>query len=80
MTGISSRREDGVVYMGIPSGSLQDKTLLYLLKAGIITQEDITSVKVEKNYEIQTKISDLILRILDRRDMPAEIHDGVVDF
>lgn len=63
------------VIFGVPSGSLQNKTLQLLTKSGIIRTPEIG-----RGYQIKTEYNDLILRILDRRGMPGEIRDGIADF
>ncbi|MFA6080586.1 MAG: ATP phosphoribosyltransferase [Candidatus Gracilibacteria bacterium] len=60
---------------GVPSGSLQTKTIALLAKSGIIQ-----TTELGRTYEIQTEYDNLIIRILDRRDMPRDITDGIADF
>lgn len=63
------------ILFGVPSGSLQDKTMWLMTWAGIVRKYDPDS----RVYELKTEIDWLILRILDRRDMPEEITDGIAD-
>lgn len=61
-------------YFGVPSGSLNKKTVELLIKAGIIDKDP------GRQYEIQSLIENLVLRVLDRKEMPQNVADGVVDF
>ncbi len=63
------------ILFGVPSGSLQDKTIWLLTWAGIIRKYNPDN----RAYQLATEIDWLVLRILDRRDMPEEIADGIVD-
>ncbi len=60
----------------VPSGSLNKKTLEILVRTWIIPDTKI----FEERYEAKTNIPDLVLRLLDRRDMPRWVKSGMADF
>ena len=66
-------RKEGVLYFGIPSGSLNEQVLRLLDKSG-------RPLKPGRNYEMMGPYDkDVVLRILDRKEMPQKVRDGVVD-
>lgn len=66
-------RKEGVLYFGIPSGSLNEQVLRLLDKSG-------RPLKPGRNYEMMGPYDkDVVFRILDRKEMPQKVRDGVVD-
>ena len=66
-------RKEGVLYFGIPSGSLNEQVLRLLDKSG-------RPLKPGRQYEMTGPYDkDVIFRILDRKEMPQKVRDGVVD-
>lgn len=66
-------RKEGVLYFGIPSGSLNEQVLRLLDKSG-------RPLKPGRHYEMMGPYDkDVVFRILDRKEMPQKVRDGVVD-
>ena len=66
-------KEDGVLYFGIPSGSLNDQVLRLLEKSG-------RPLKKGRQYEMMGPYDkDVVFRVLDRKEMPQKVRDGIVD-
>jgi len=66
-------REKGKVYLGIPSGSLNEQVVRLCQKAGMIEQNP------GRIYEFQSNFNEIIFRVLDRQEMAEEVAMGVVD-
>lgn len=70
---MSYGKKPGVLYFGIPSGSLNEQVLRLLEKSG-------RPLKPGRNYEMMGPYDkDVVFRILDRKEMPQKVRDGVVD-
>ena len=70
---MSFGRKAGVLYFGVPSGSLNEQVLRLLEKSG-------RPLKPGRQYEMMGPYDkDVIFRILDRKEMPQKVRDGVVD-
>ena len=66
-------KEQGVLYFGIPSGSLNEQVMRLLARAGHPLQQS-------RQYELTTPYdSDVVFRVLDRKEMPEKVHKGIVD-
>ncbi len=66
------KRED-LLYVGIPSGSLHDQVVRLLEKAG-------HPLKKGRQYELTSPYDkDVVFRILDRKEMPQKVANGIVD-
>lgn len=66
-------KSEGVLYFGIPSGSLQDQVLRILDKAGY-------PLAKSRRYEQTTPFDDgVVFRVLDRKEMAEKVRKGVVD-
>lgn len=66
-------KKENQLYVGIPSGSLHDQVIRLLDKSG-------RPLKKGRLYELTTPYDpDVVFRILDRKEMPRKIHDGIVD-
>jgi ATP phosphoribosyltransferase len=63
----------GILYFGIPSGSLNEQVLRLLEKSG-------RPLKKGREYELMGPYDkDVVFRVLDRKEMPQKVRDGVVD-
>ena len=70
---MSFGRKEDVLYFGIPSGSLNEQVLRLLEKSG-------RPLKPGRQYEMMGPYDqDVIFRVLDRKEMPQKVRDGVVD-
>ncbi len=66
-------KKEGVLYFGIPSGSLNEQVLRLLAKSG-------RPLKKGRQYELQGPYDkDVVFRILDRKEMAQKVADGIVD-
>lgn len=66
-------RKAGILYFGIPSGSLNEQVLRLLEKSG-------RPLKPGRNYEMMGPYDkDVIFRVLDRKEMAQKVRDGIVD-
>ncbi|RME34426.1 MAG: ATP phosphoribosyltransferase [Deltaproteobacteria bacterium] len=66
-------KKEGLLYFGIPSGSLNEQVLRLLDKAG-------RPLKPGRKYELTSPCDpEVVFRILDRKEMPQKIRDGIVD-
>ncbi len=64
----------GKTYFGLPSGSLNKKTVNVLTKSGLLKEDP------GRKYEVPSAVSDdLVFRVLDRKEMPNNVANGVVD-
>lgn len=70
---MSYGKKEGVLYFGIPSGSLNEQVMRLLEKSG-------RPLKKSRQYELTTSYDpDVIFRVLDRKEMPQKVRDGIVD-
>ncbi|MFO7765646.1 MAG: ATP phosphoribosyltransferase [Pelovirga sp.] len=70
---MSFARKEGVLYFGIPSGSLNEQVLRLLERSG-------RPLKPGRQYEMMGPYDkDVVFRILDRKEMPQKVRDGIVD-
>ncbi|MEE4253285.1 MAG: ATP phosphoribosyltransferase, partial [Desulfuromusa sp.] len=70
---MSYGKKKGVLYFGIPSGSLNEQVLRLLAKSG-------RPLKAGRQYELQGPYDkDVVFRVLDRKEMPQKVADGIVD-
>jgi len=66
-------KKEGILYFGIPSGSLNDQVMRLLEKSG-------RPLKKGRQYELTTSYdTDVVFRVLDRKEMPQKVADGIVD-
>ena len=66
-------KEKGILYFGIPSGSLNEQVMRLLGKAGHPLQHG-------RQYELTTPYDgDVVFRVLDRKEMPEKVQKGIVD-
>lgn len=66
-------KEAGKLYFGIPSGSLHEQVLRLLEKSG-------RPLKKGRQYEMMGPYDqDVVFRVLDRKEMPQKVVDGIVD-
>ena len=66
-------KEEGKLYFGIPSGSLNEQVLRLLEKSG-------RPLKKGRQYEMMGPYDkDVVFRVLDRKEMPQKVRDGIVD-
>ena len=66
-------KKEGVLYFGIPSGSLNEQVLRLLAKSG-------RPLKKGRQYELQGPYDkDVVFRVLDRKEMAQKVSDGIVD-
>jgi len=66
-------KKEGILYFGIPSGSLNEQVMRLLEKSG-------RPLKKGRQYELTTSYdSDVVFRVLDRKEMPQKVRDGIVD-
>jgi len=66
-------KKENLLYFGIPSGSLNEQVMRLLEKSG-------RPLKKGRQYELTTAYDpDVIFRVLDRKEMPQKVRDGVVD-
>lgn len=66
-------KKEGVLYFGIPSGSLNEQVMRLLEKSG-------RPLKKGRQYELTTSYDpDVVFRVLDRKEMPQKVRDGIVD-
>ncbi len=66
-------KKEGVLYFGIPSGSLNEQVMRLLAKSG-------RPLKKGRQYELQGPYDkDVIFRVLDRKEMAQKVSDGIVD-
>ena len=66
-------KKEGVLYFGVPSGSLNEQVLRLLAKSG-------RPLKKGRQYEMMGPYDkDVIFRILDRKEMAQKVSDGIVD-
>lgn len=66
-------KQKGILYFGIPSGSLHDQVLRLLGKAGYPLVKG-------RQYEVSTPFDkDVVFRVLDRKEMPEKVCKGIVD-
>lgn len=71
--GIAHCRQEGVMYFGVPSGSLLDHTVKLLIAAGLLKENP------GRKYEVESELDGVTFRILDRIDIGRLIVMGVVD-
>jgi len=70
---MSYGKKDSKLYVGIPSGSLNEQVVRLLEKSG-------RPVVKGRQYELSTPYDDeVIFRILDRKEMPGKVSQGIVD-
>ncbi|MGK7344240.1 MAG: ATP phosphoribosyltransferase [Candidatus Nitrospinota bacterium M3_3B_026] len=70
---MSYGKKEDVLYMGIPSGSLNEQVTRLLAKSG-------RPVAAARKYELATPYDEgVIFRVLDRKEMPEKVARGVVD-
>ena len=70
---MSYGKKDGILYFGIPSGSLNEQVLRLLEKSG-------RPLKKGREYELMGPYDkDVVFRVLDRKEMPQKVRDGIVD-
>ncbi|MDH5678605.1 MAG: ATP phosphoribosyltransferase [Nitrospinota bacterium] len=70
---MSFGKNENVLYVGIPSGSLNEQVVRLLEKSG-------RPVKAGRLYELSTPYDkDVVFRVLDRKEMPAKVAKGIVD-
>ncbi|NOY13625.1 MAG: ATP phosphoribosyltransferase [Deltaproteobacteria bacterium] len=70
---MSYGKKAGVLYFGIPSGSLNEQVLRLLAKSG-------RPLKKGRQYELMGPYDkDVIFRVLDRKEMAQKVRDGIVD-
>lgn len=66
-------KKEGVLYFGIPSGSLNEQVLRLLEKSG-------RPLKKGRQYELMGPYDkDVVFRVLDRKEMAQKVRDGIVD-
>ena len=66
-------KKEGLLYFGIPSGSLNEQVMRLLEKSG-------RPLKAGRQYELTTSYDpDVVFRVLDRKEMPQKVRDGIVD-
>ncbi len=66
-------KKDNLLYVGIPSGSLNEQVIRLLEKSG-------RPLKKGRMYELTSPYDkDLVFRILDRKEMPQKVAKGIVD-
>lgn len=66
-------KKEGVLYFGIPSGSLNEQVLRLLAKSG-------RPLKKGREYELMGPYDkDVVFRVLDRKEMAQKVCDGIVD-
>lgn len=66
-------KKDGVLYFGIPSGSLNEQVLRILEKAG-------HPLTPGRQYELTTPYdAQVVFRVLDRKEMADKVCKGIVD-
>lgn len=66
-------KKEGVLYFGIPSGSLNEQVLRLLAKSG-------RPLKTGRQYELMGPYDkDVVFRVLDRKEMAQKVKDGIVD-
>ena len=66
-------KKEGVLYFGIPSGSLNEQVLRLLAKSG-------RPLKKSRQYELSGPYDkDVVFRVLDRKEMAQKVSDGIVD-
>ncbi len=70
---MSYGKKEGVLYFGIPSGSLNEQVLRLLAKSG-------RPLKKGRQYELMGPYDkDVVFRVLDRKEMAQKVSDGIVD-
>lgn len=70
---MSYGKKEGVLYFGIPSGSLNEQVLRLLEKSG-------RPLKKGRQYELMGPYDkDVVFRVLDRKEMAQKVRDGIVD-
>jgi ATP phosphoribosyltransferase len=70
---MSYGKNAGVLYFGIPSGSLNEQVMRLLEKSG-------RPLKKGRQYELTTSYDpDVVFRVLDRKEMPQKVACGIVD-
>jgi ATP phosphoribosyltransferase len=70
---MSFGKKAGVLYFGIPSGSLNEQVLRLLEKSG-------RPLKKGREYELTGPYDkDVVFRVLDRKEMAQKVRDGIVD-
>ncbi len=70
---MSYGKKEGFLYFGIPSGSLNEQVMRLLEKAG-------RPLKKGRQYELTTSFDpEVVFRVLDRKEMPQKVRDGIVD-
>ncbi len=70
---MSYGKKEGVLYFGIPSGSLNEQVLRLLAKSG-------RPLKKSRQYELSGPYDkDVVFRVLDRKEMAQKVSDGIVD-
>ncbi|MFQ5328820.1 MAG: ATP phosphoribosyltransferase [Thermodesulfobacteriota bacterium] len=66
-------KRENLLYVGIPSGSLNEQVMRLLEKAG-------HPLKKGRLYELTSPYDrDVVFRILDRKEMPRKVANGIVD-
>ena len=70
---MSFSKNEKILYVGIPSGSLNEQVVRLLEKSG-------RPVKAGRLYEMTTPYDkDVVFRVLDRKEMPSKVALGIVD-
>ncbi len=70
---MSYGKKEDVLYFGIPSGSLNEQVMRLLEKSG-------RPLKKGRQYELTSSYDpDVVFRVLDRKEMPQKVKDGIVD-
>lgn len=66
-------KKENLLYVGIPSGSLNDQVIRLLEKSG-------RPLKKGRMYELTTPYDkEVVFRVLDRKEMPEKVAKGIVD-
>ncbi len=66
-------KKKGILYFGLPSGSLHDQVMRILEKGGY-------PLPGGRQYEMTTPYDqDVVFRVLDRKEMPEKVAKGIVD-
>ena len=66
-------KKENVLYVGIPSGSLNEQVIRLLEKSG-------RPLKAGRQYELTTPYDkNVVFRVLDRKEMPEKVAKGIVD-
>ena len=66
-------KNPGILYFGVPSGSLHEQVLRLLEKSG-------RPLSKGRQYELTTSFDpDVVFRVLDRKEMAEKVQKGIVD-